>query len=122
MNFEERKEGDIETTEDGKRAVALLYQLTDEKFSHDNINDLYNEMGSAGYDEWAKVVNFTEPFEIIKQVSNSKDEDCLAMDKGAELLDIGAGTGIIGRELTKAGFKNLWGLDATETFVVDLKT
>ena len=66
ITFEERKESDFETSEQGKKAVSLLYQLGEEKFSNMNIDTLYNEMGSEGYDEWAKVVNFTEPFEIIK--------------------------------------------------------
>ncbi len=98
-NFEERKEADFQASEEGEKAVKLLYSLGEAKYSHGNINDLYNEMGAKGYDEWAKVVNFTEPFEIIHQVHGKQSEECLEMPADAELLDIGAGTGIIGRGL-----------------------
>lgn len=69
-------------------------------------------MGSEGYDEWAKVVNFTEPFEIIRQVDKMAQDNLVSKD--GEQLDIGAGTGVIGRELGKLGFSNLFALDATE--------
>lgn len=96
--FEERKESDFHATPDGEKAVSLLYNYkSDPKVSSENINNVYNEMGSQGYDEWAEVVNFTEPFEIVKQVGNSKEEECLEMDTESKLLDVGAGTGIIAR-------------------------
>ena len=59
--FEERKESDTETTEEGRKAVQMLYDLNAGMYTADKINEFYNEMGSKGYDEWAKVVNFTEP-------------------------------------------------------------
>lgn len=44
------------------------------------------------------------------------------MDRDCEMLDIGAGTGIIGRQLKEQGFSNMWALDASERFVQDLKS
>ena len=42
------------------------------------------------------------------------------MDKDSKLLDVGAGTGIIARQLKQKGFSDLHALDASEAFVSDL--
>lgn len=105
--FEERKETDIVTDAAGKKAVEMFYDIKTGKYSAEKINDFYNEMGSHGYDQWAKVVNFTEPYEIIRQVYQTEEEGGLNLSKDAALLDVGAGTGIIGRNLAEQGFSNM---------------
>lgn len=113
--FEERKETDIQTTENGKKAVQMFYDIKSGRYEANKINEFYNEMGSSGYDEWAKVVNFTEPFEIINQVTSG-----LNLQQDAAILDVGAGTGIIGQGVHKEGFNNIEALDASEGFAENL--
>jgi SAM-dependent methyltransferase len=118
INYEERKESDIKTDEAGKQAVKMFYEVNSQDPT--KINEFYNTMGADGYDQWAKVVNFTEPFEIINQVSHSREEGGLEMPKDTALLDVGAGTGIIGNNLAKLGYHNLEALDASEGFAARL--
>ena len=114
--YEERKETDVSVNEAGKKAVEMFYQIKTGKYQADKINEFYNEMGVEGYDQWAKVVNFTEPYEIIKQVHASQEEECIQAPKDAKILDVGAGTGIIGRNLAKEGYTNMDALEASEDF------
>ena len=44
--FEERKETDIETTDDGKKAVQMFYDIKSGKYQGEKINEFYNEMGA----------------------------------------------------------------------------
>ena len=81
--FEERKETDIQVNDAGKKAVEMFYDIKTGKYHAEKINEFYNEMGSDGYDQWAKVVNFTEPYEIIKQVHTSEEEGGLGLPKDA---------------------------------------
>ena len=55
----------------------MMYDLKTNKYHAEKINEFYNEMGVDGYDQWAKVCNFTEPYEIIKQVHGPQEEECL---------------------------------------------
>lgn len=73
-------------------------------------------MGAQGYDQWAKVVNFTEPFEISKQVYLSEEEEGLQVSTDALILDVGAGTGVVGKQLHEQGYTNMQALDASESF------
>ena len=118
--FEERKETDIQTSDAGKHAVQMFYDIKSGKYQQDKINEFYNEMGSTGYDEWAKVVNFTEPFEIIKQVHQAEEEEAIELEKDATLLDVGAGTGVIGKGLYEQGYTKMDALDASEEFQQNL--
>ena len=70
-----------------------------------------------GYNEWARVVNFTEPQHIIDQCTKSSAEGGLQLDRSAVMLDIGSGTGIIGQALQNAGFQNLHALDVSTNFL-----
>ena len=106
----------FEMSQVGKRAVDMLYDLKSDKYQANTINELYNKMGGEGYDEWARVVNFTEPYEIAKQVYQSEQEEAIDMPRDSAILDVGAGTGIIGKCLTKQGYTNMQALDASEEF------
>jgi len=114
--FEERKESDVQTTDEGKKAVQMFYDIKSGKYEAEKINEFYNEMGSKGYDEWAKVVNFTEPQEIIKQVYDKEEEGGLELSTDSTMLDVGAGTGVIGKGLFEQGFYFMDALDASESF------
>ena len=120
--FEERKETDIITDVAGKKAVEMFYEIKTGKYQAEKINDFYNEMGIDGYDQWARVVNFTEPYEIIKQVHAPQEEECLEMPKDAKILDVGAGTGVVGKNLSREGYTNMDALDASEEFQRNLQS
>lgn len=70
-----------------------------------------------GYNEWARVVNFTEPYHIIDQVVKKESEGGLELPRTARVLDIGSGTGVIGQALQQAGFNDLHALDVSTNFL-----
>lgn len=69
---------------------------------YDNIPDpadvkqWYSGFTPEGYNEWARVVNFTEPHHITDQAINSREKGGLELPRSSVTLDIGSGTGIIG--------------------------
>lgn len=75
-----------------------------------HINELYNKMTAEEYDHFIKGIKFTEPMEIAKQVGEIAQNDC-------KLLDIGAGSGIIGEQIQQYGVSDVHGVDASEMFV-----
>ena len=64
------------------------------------------------YDEVMRILNFNEPYIIA-------DEAALRMNlpKDAEILDVGCGTGLIGRLLARDGFTNITGIDASDNLL-----
>ena len=74
-----------------------------------------------GYNEWARVVNFTEPYHIIDQVKNSEQEGGLSIPRQVCCLDIGSGTGVVGQALQQAGFTDLHALDVSTNFLEAVK-
>ena len=63
------------------------------------------------YEEMLKVVNCTEQDEIAKNVCE------LALESHIQILDVGAGTGLIGDRLFKSGYKNIDAVDASTNFL-----
>lgn len=82
-----------------------------------DVADWYAGFTPEGYNEWARVVNFTEPQHIIDQCSKSNTDGGLQLDRSAVMLDIGSGTGIIGQALQNAGYENLEALDVSTNFL-----
>jgi len=77
----------------------------------------YGGFTPEGYNEWARVVNFTEPYHIIDQVVKNEEEGGLSINRNAVCLDIGSGTGIVGQALRGAGFRQLHALDVSTNFL-----
>lgn len=90
---------------------------------YDNIPDpadvkqWYAGFTPEGYNEWARVVNFTEPRHITDMVCNCKQTGGLELPRSSVCLDIGSGTGIIGQTMQNSGFTNLHALDVSDNFL-----
>ena len=86
-----------------------------------NVGTFYDGLTHTGYDEWARRVNFTEPYHIVDEVARLVKESDKAKLK---VLDVGAGTGLLGLKLhEKSECKDkleFTGIDASKKFVVVL--
>ena len=82
-----------------------------------DVAEWYAGFTPEGYNEWARVVNFTEPQHIIDQCVKSTEEGGMGISRDAVALDIGSGTGIIGQALQNAGFTNVEALDVATNFL-----
>lgn len=101
-------------TEEGRFVIDQFYNnLPEQK----DVAQWYAGFTPEGYNEWARVVNFTEPQHIIDQCTKSSNEGGLQLDRSAVVMDIGSGTGIIGQALQNAGFENLHALDVSTNFL-----
>ena len=94
--------------------VEKLYENmpTDNK----QLVDFYDNTPPEIYDEFMGSVNYTEPDEIVKQVFT------LNLPHSAKILDVGAGTGLIGESLYKNGYDNLHASDPSKTQLAKLQT
>lgn len=70
--------------------------------------DFYDNTSPEIYDQFMGSVNYTEPKEIINQTF------ALCLPTSSKILDVGAGTGLIGESLFAKGYKNLHASDASE--------
>ena len=55
-----------QTTEAGDKAVRAF---TEEYPDGDSVGQFYNGISAEGYDEWARRVNFNEPYYIVDEVA-----------------------------------------------------
>ncbi len=100
--------------EEGRHVIDSFYNnLPEQK----DVAEWYAGFTPEGYNEWARVVNFTEPFHIIDQVKLPETEGGLSLPRTACCLDIGSGTGIVGQALQESGFTNLEALDVSTNFL-----
>lgn len=100
--------------EEGKHVIEQFYNnLPEQK----DVAQWYAGFTPEGYNEWARVVNFTEPFHIIDQVVKSQEEGGLGLSKDSEIMDIGSGTGIVGQAMQNGGFSKLHALDVSTNFL-----
>jgi 2-polyprenyl-3-methyl-5-hydroxy-6-metoxy-1,4-benzoquinol methylase len=77
------------------------------------IGEYYGNIGPELYDEYMQYINFNaEPYNIAPAV-----EEILKLPKDAKILDVGCGTGLIGKLISKMGYKNITGVDATQKFI-----
>ena len=76
----------------------------------------YDKMSAELYDAMMASINYTEPAEIMKSVKD------LGLDtETTKVLDVGAGTGLIGLMLVEQGFKKIDAVDASEALLASLK-
>ena len=100
--------------EEGKFCIQQFYSnLPEQK----DVAQWYAGFTPEGYNEWARVVNFTEPYHIIDQVVKPEEEGGLSIPRTVRCLDIGSGTGVIGQALQTAGFRDLHALDVSTNFL-----
>ena len=69
-------------------------------------NVLYDQY-AAKYDKIQDVTGFNDPFEIVKYLKDNN----FPLD--SKIIDFGCGTGILGVELSNAGFKDVVGVDGS---------
>ena len=88
--------------------------------TQDSIKAFYDAQSPEEYDKWSRGVNFyAEPQRITELIGKDK---LVSVDPSTEVLDIGAGTGEIGRLLfKKQGFTTFYGIDASDTMIEKLK-
>ena len=101
-------------TEEGRHVIDQFYRHLPDPA---DIKEWYAGFTPEGYNEWARVVNFTEPYHIIDNCCKNNEEGGLQLDRNAVCLDIGSGTGIIGQAMQNAGFTNLHALDVSTNFL-----
>ena len=81
------------------------------------IGAFYDDLSPDGYDEMFRVaVKYTDPKIITENFFELK------LSKDVKVLDVGAGTGIIGELLHEGGITNIDALDASTTFLDTLVT
>ena len=111
-------EGEANTTEcqteEGRHVVDQFYRNLPDP---NEVKEWYAGFTPEGYNEWARVVNFTEPYHIIDNCCKNTAEGGLQLDRSAVCLDIGSGTGIVGQAMQNAGFTNLQALDVSDNFL-----
>ena len=97
---EEQDPGSAYANEGEKTAIGdhAIKTFTENYPKNENVGDFYNIVTAEGYDEWARRVNFNEPYYIIAEVARLATE---SGEKQIKLLDVGAGTGIIGHKLAE---------------------
>ena len=105
---------DTATTEEGRFVVNQFYSNIPRM---ENVKEWYAGFTPEGYNEWARVVNFTEPQHIIDTVVKCGAEGGLELPRDSVCLDIGSGTGIIGQAMQNAGFTDLAALDVSTNFL-----
>ena len=73
----------------------------------------YNHYSSK-YDGMQEMSGFNDPFEIAKvTVEKLGQEGQPLANHEVKLMDFGCGTGLMGAELKKAGYTNIYGLDGS---------
>ena len=87
--------------------------------SYEESATFYNSMTGDAFDEYAKAKGWTQPEHITKLIGKGQIVD---IDPATtEILDIGAGTGTVGKFLSKRGFGGIVGIDAAENLLKKLK-
>ncbi|XP_057309433.1 demethylmenaquinone methyltransferase-like [Hydractinia symbiolongicarpus] len=83
---------------------------------YSNLDDLtagYNELAPI-YDRVASIVQFDSPKRLANELAKLLKHKNLEKQK---ILDVGCGTGSLGKSLVEEGFKNIDGLDIPEKFL-----
>lgn len=78
--------------------------------TRENLTQVYDQW-ALSYDAHAKERNSAQPGAVAKACLE------LVSDKNASILDVGAGTGLIGEALKAAGFQKLSALDPSENML-----
>ena len=71
---------------------------------------------STEYDNMQTMTGFNDPYELVKvchELLESRESNVLA-NVDAKIVDFGCGTGLMGIELKKRGFNNIYGLDGSQ--------
>ena len=80
-------------------------------------NAVHYDKYSSEYDNMQSMTGFNDPYEIVKAccdqlTSADKLSDVLA-NKHAKVIDFGCGTGLLGQELARNGYDEVYGIDGS---------
>ena len=100
------------TKEVHEAAIAVAPKLTTFFASQESTIQWYVEVEPAVYDEVMRICNFNEPYFIAKTVAKLEES------RTGQIMDLGCGTGLIARLLSREGVKgNLHGIDAVSNVI-----
>ena len=105
------------TSLNSPQVKEVISKLDDVAITQENVANFYNEVGADGYDEWAKAVNFNEPEHIVNLIAANSE---INVSPECEVLDAGAGSGVIGKLLKERAFTNITGVDPSEAMLEKL--
>ena len=74
-------------------------------------------MRPDAYDDFVKHINFTDPDNIAKQIGAGQVVDFPMEPSKVQVLDIGAGTGVMGKLLKEKGFTDIVAIDPSQTLL-----
>ena len=120
---QQSNDGTVIKTENLSEPVSNVERLTEMEedvhkfgvFSFDQReNAVHYDQYAAKYDGMQVNSGFNDPYEIVKTtVEHLAQPGQPLANPEARLLDIGCGTGLLGIELQKAGYKNIYGIDGS---------
>ena len=92
--------------------------------SSEGIKHFYDGLDPRGYDDWLRRINFTEPYHVVDEVARLVNDPESGVPATAKVLDVGAGTGILGVKLREKGCRSLrfTAIDGSTRFVTHLKS
>ena len=90
-------------------------QFTHHYPENDKVGEFYNQLTPQAYDEWSNYINFNcEPFRIVDEVVRLTRDTASGGRSTLRVLDVGAGTGILGRKLRENGLHlDIFAIDAS---------
>lgn len=133
--FHTTSSNDSEESKDSSgRIMAKVSQDVADKYAHEypdeqNVAQWYNEVDHEAYDKYMASVKAVDPYMVVEAISRPEPEQEVNPETGerdfgflntkrdAKIFDIGQGTGILGKLLQAEGFTNIYGGDASESFV-----
>ena len=99
-------------------AREVLEKFSTEYPDNSNVDKFYDQMSGDGYDNFVKLINYDVPENIVTVIGPDQVVDI--NPQTSEILDIGAGTGRVGLNLKEKGFRNITGVDASESMLEKL--
>jgi len=94
----------IDSSIKGREAVSKFYSGL---YDHDNLAKIYDER-TGFYEEVCREIMYLPPVIVTKELASMFKNESL---NNKLVLDIGAGSGLVGEKLQEAGFKNLHALE-----------
>jgi predicted TPR repeat methyltransferase len=79
-------------------------------FTYDTVIQKYNELAEK-YEPALSALDFPDPEMCAQQIER------IAENKWVEILDVGAGTGFVGENLVKLGFRNVTAIDGSASML-----
>ena len=107
----------------------VMHKFATEHPNQENVGQYYDDIDNDTYDAFLIKINFTDPYMLAQSIARpepkqevdsktgKRDFGYLNLPRDAKIFDIGQGTGLMGKLLTKEGFKNIDGADASQSFV-----